>query len=313
VDVVTFAFPPALVGLAVVPLVLAAYAVSERARRRAALRFAAPETAAFVVRDRLRWRRHTPAALLLIAVSLLAVAAARPHVERRTPVEQATVMLVLDVSRSMEATDVAPTRLAAAQAAVSSFLDVIPSSIRVGAVVFSGSARVVTPPTQDRFALEQALGAVETSQDTFIGDGLARSLESLVGEWERRGVTPASVLLLSDGRDTGSTVAPERAAAAAQANGVHVYTIAVGDPSAAPTAKPRPPDVDLLRRIALDSGGAVFIAPTAEELTQVYDELGSALSYERRRVEMTVFLVIGAGILAVAAAGAAIMWYRRVL
>jgi Ca-activated chloride channel family protein len=205
-----------------------------------------------------------------------------------------------------------PTRLAAAQAAIGSFLDVIPPSLRVGAVIFSSGARVVTPPTQDRVALEQALAAVETSKETFIGDALARSLDVLQGEWDRQGNAPASVLLLSDGRDTGSLIPPERAAAAAQAEGVRVHTIALGDVTAAPDADPAPPDVELLRQIAVDSGGEAFVAPTAEQLTEVYDDLGSALGAERRLVEITVLLVIAAGILAAVAAATAAVWYRRV-
>jgi Ca-activated chloride channel homolog len=308
-----FAFPVAFVGLVLLGALAVAYLALERRRRRAARAFAAPETTPFVAPRPLSWRRHLPPLLLAAALAFLVVAAARPQAVMSRDVELATVMLVVDVSNSMNATDVAPSRLGAAHEAVRTFLEEIPPRFRVGAVAFADRAELIAPPTTDRDAVIGALEATDTSQGTLIGDGLARALKALEADWRREGESPGAVLLVSDGRDTGSRVPPDLAAARAAYAGVPVYSVAIGDVAAAPTTGPRPPDVELLRRIAADAGGGSFLAPTADELRQVYRDLGSRLTTEEAMQDVSVLFVAVAIGLALAAAAASLVWTRRML
>ncbi len=305
-----FASPIALTALSAVALLGLAYVVVERRRRHAADVFASRATRRSVVPRSARWRRHAPIALLLAGLSSMTLAAARPFAEVRTPVDRATVMLVMDASRSMELTDVSPSRLAAAQAAARAFLQELPDPFRVGVVAFAGTARPVAVPTTSREDVERSIEALETSRGTLIGDALAAGLRQLESLWrEEERPAPAAVLLLSDGRDTGSAIAPAEAAQRARSAGVPVYTILTGNP----TTGERPPDAGLLRDVAEVSGGEAFVAPTAGDLARVYADLGSRLTYERGEEEVSAwFLAAGIAFVAVAS-GASTIWFRRVL
>jgi Ca-activated chloride channel family protein len=226
-----------------------------------------------ILRRRSKWRRILPVLPLLAAVACLVLAFTgfRFNVEETSP----TIVLVMDVSNSMDAIDVAPNRLAAAEAAANAFLDELPADFRVGLATFAGDARLAVAPTEERQEVVNALGALTTSRGTVIGDGLSVALDAI--EQVRRDAqeTPAGALLLSDGRDTGSLVPPEQAAERAHSLAVPVFTVVVGQVGEAggPGA-----NLAALEEIASTSGGRTFTAESAHELTTIYQNLGSELT-----------------------------------
>jgi Ca-activated chloride channel family protein len=201
-----------------------------------------------------------------------------------------TIVLVIDVSGSMTRTDVLPNRLVAAQAAANAFLDELPPDFRVGLATFAGGAELAVPPTQDRASVVQALASLSTSKGTVIGDGLTAALDAIEEVRRDAPETLAAALLLSDGRDTGSSVPPERAAERARADSVPVFTVVIGQVE----GEGEGADLETLQTIASTSGGQTFTAETANELTKVYEDLGSELSVNLDVEESTRPLVIAA-------------------
>lgn len=249
-----------------------------------------------ILRRRSKWRKVLPIIPLMLAVGCLGLAFTGFQLDftQTSP----TIVLAMDVSDSMDRTDVAPNRLAAAKAAANAFLAELPPDFRVGLATFAGDARLVVAPTQERDEVVRAVGALTTSRGTVIGDGLVVALESI--EEIRRDAegTPAAALLLSDGRDTGSQVPPEAAAERARSLGVPVYTVVVGQVEG---GNARGADLETLEGIARTSGGETFTAETADELTSVYEDLGSELSLNLDVEPSTRPLVIAAIALAVLA------------
>ncbi len=168
----TFLWPLALLGLLLVPIVLGGYVLLQRRRIRYAMRFTNVDLLANVVDESPRWRRHLPPALFIVALAALLVSVARPQAIVQTPKEQAAVVLAIDVSRSMEATDVDPSRLEAAQKAAETFLDQVPADLRVGLVTFSTGVEVVVPPTEDHEIVRGALAQLQADGGTAIGDAI---------------------------------------------------------------------------------------------------------------------------------------------
>jgi Ca-activated chloride channel family protein len=226
-----------------------------------------------ILRRRSKWRRILPVLPLLAAVACLVLAFTgfRFNVEETSP----TIVLVMDVSNSMDAIDVAPNRLAAAEAAANAFLDELPADFRVGLATFAGDARLAVAPTEERQEVVNALGALTTSRGTVIGDGLSVALDAIEQVRRVAQETPAAALLLSDGRDTGSLVPPEQAAERAHSLAVPVFTVVVGQVGEAggPGA-----NLAALEEIASTSGGRTFTAESAHELTTIYQNLGSELT-----------------------------------
>jgi Ca-activated chloride channel family protein len=271
--------PLLIVVLVIVGLVVAAYLFGRgqeptRGRKQPAL-----------LRRRSRWRRWLPVLPLLAAIGCLVLAFMGFDLRLRQT--SPTIVLAIDVSDSMEATDVAPNRLAAAEDAAGTFLDQLPEDFRVGLVTFAGDARTLVQPTDDRATVENALATFTTSRGTVIGDGLALALRE-IREEQAGADTPAAVLLLSDGQDTGSAVPPPRAAARARSMGIPVFTVVLGQEGEGGA------NVDALRDIAETSGGEVFIAATSTELTRVYANLGSQLSVDLDVQSFSTPLVIAA-------------------
>jgi Ca-activated chloride channel family protein len=306
-----FALPVALFALLVVPVLIALYARSERRRRRAAAAFASPVLLPVVAPQSPGRRRHVPALLLLLTFIALVLASARPEAVLSVPRERATVIVALDASRSMTATDMPPTRLATAQAAIGRILDALPERFRVGAVAFGKSARLLAAPTTDRQTVLDALSTVDTSTGTLLGDGLDEAMSALRRDWRDGGKAPAVILLLSDGNDTGSTVSPMDAAASAREAGVPVHVVSIGDPNSPTDVRPLPPNVTLLSQIAHAAGGRFFAAPTNDALLRVGDELGSRVGTRREVTEITVGFVAVALALAAGAGVAAVRLFRR--
>ena len=218
-------------------------------------------------------RKTAPYALLFGASSCLLLLFGQIRLDRND--SAATVVLAIDVSDSMLATDVQPDRFTAAKAAATSFLDHVPPGFRISVVTFAETATTVADPGETRRAVADAIEGLTPSRGTVIGDGLSRALDVVESERSDDAELPAAVVLLSDGADTGSVVPPDEATARALAMAVPVFTVAiVGDEGA------EGGDTDLLRSIASRSGGAMSTAATAGELSRVYDTLGVRLSSE---------------------------------
>jgi Ca-activated chloride channel homolog len=333
----TFATPLALLALLLIPLTVLALVLARRRRIRYAIRYPALDVLAGVV-ERERRGRWIPAALLVLALTALLLGAARPMARVPVPRDEATVMLVIDVSGSMNADDVEPTRIEAAERAASRFLDRLPERFQVGLVIFSSEAETLVPPTTDREAVRSALSTLNANGGTAMGDGLARALDVIeAARQEATGggppttvdpgatpapttpdpnaqqpaVPPAVTLLLSDGANSAGGDPFIQAERARQLK-VPVYTIALGTAGGVlrqPNAfggtriQPVPPDPDSLARIAETSNGRFFEAPSSENLTAVYDSLGSRIGFRMEEREVTVAFT-AAGLLLLAAAGA---------
>jgi Ca-activated chloride channel family protein len=303
----TFAAPSFLAALAALPLAAAAYYLVRQRRRRYAVRFPGVPTLAALLPEEPRWRRHLPAALYLVAVGVLALALARPEATVAVPVERASVVLVMDASRSMLAEDVDPTRLEAARRAAGAFLDSVPDELRVGAVGFSTSPHTLENPTTDHDETRATIDGLTADGGTATGEALAAALAMLEDDGEGGRRPPAAIVLLSDGR---ATVGPDPFGAAREARRLRVpiYTVALGTHTATvPTPGggllPVPPDPETLKRIAQVSGGSAFTADDADELDTVYERLGSRLGTKSEKRELTAGFAGGGIVLLLAAAG----------
>jgi Ca-activated chloride channel family protein len=318
---VSFKDPWLLAGLLLIPLGFVVHRAAAARRKRYAIRFPGVGTLATVLKRPPAWRRRLPPLLLALAVAALAVALARPQREVTIAVEQASVMLVLDASGSMEATDVEPTRLAAAVEAAHSFLDTVPSETKVGLVAFSTAPYTAQAPTTDRDLVRATLDSLSADGGTATGDALVAALQALGRNPEAppppasERKPPAAIVMLSDGKAQGGI----DAVAVAQASGklgVPIYTVALGTPDGVVIGPfgeeiPVPPDPESLRREAKESGGEFFAVEDAERLSAVYEGLGSQLGAKPRKREMTSGFA-GFGLVLLAAATAlAVRWRGR--
>jgi Ca-activated chloride channel homolog len=296
----SFHWPEALWALLLVPLVLLLWLRGERHRAQRAGVFGNPALLPNVVTARPGWRRVLPLILYLLAATVLLLALARPEATAQVPRDQATIMLVMDSSRSMLNDDVAPTRLEAARAAANAFLEEIPDRFRVGLITFAGAPAVEALPTTDKEVVRTALRNAPVRGGTAVGDALIRALQA---SRPRDAVNderpPTAVLLLTDG-DSRSGISPLVAADQARQEEVPVFTVAI---AAQPPAE--------LQRIAEMTGGQAFVAPTAEQLTAVYRDLGSRLTYVEEKRELTSYFMGGAALLLLLGAAASITWFLR--
>jgi len=311
----SFQQPLLLLALLAMPAVVAFYLAAERRRRRRERAFAAPALAASAVPRRPGWRRHVPPALGLLALAGLLAALARPQVSVAVPAEQASIVLAMDHSGSMAATDVSPSRLEATVAAGERFLEEVPERVRVGGVVFDHRAEAVQAPTRDREALRAALREkMRPSGGTATGDALATALAMLQARGGQDGRRPpAAVVLLSDGKSTHGRD-PLPVAERARELGVPVYTVALGtDAGTLPGGERVPPDVASLRQIAERSGGRAYTAEQAGALRDVYERLGSQVATERRDREVTAVFAGGALAMLAGGSGLSLLWFRRLV
>jgi Ca-activated chloride channel family protein len=319
---VSFTWPLVLTALAALPVLVALYIDRDRRRVASQARFGNPDLLPNVI-DRAPGRlRYLPAVLLLCALGAMIVGVARPHATVSVPREEATIVLAIDVSRSMQATDVEPTRLDAARTAAKAFLAEVPEKFRVGVVSFATRAAVGVAPTEDRALVETALDALIPGEGTAIGDAVALSAQ--VGQPQVQTEEPApprAILLVSDGARDGGRVEPADAARAAKERGVPVYSVLVGTPNGMveetlPGGLRRiirvPPSPETLEQIATATGGAFFAAADPEELSRVYEDLGSRLGTRDESREITdVFAALAAALLLVSGTISAFL-FRRV-
>jgi Ca-activated chloride channel homolog len=333
-------WPGMLWALALLPVAVAAYLFGQRRRARDAARFTNLDLLANVVARSPGWRRHLPPALYLLALAGLLLALARPQATVLIPKQQANVMLVMDVSGSMDAVDVAPSRLTAAVDAASRFVDRLPSAFRVGLISFSTTAQLVATPTTDRQAVHDALTSLRAEGSTAIGDAIERALDlkrpppttttsSAPGALPARPrpapdpalrSLPMVILLLSDGANTAGHTPPHVAAGHARQLGVPIYTIALGtqsgtvdvpDESGQLRTTPVPPDPAGLQEIARISGGQAFTAPSADNLERIYRRLGTKIGFVRQDQEITVAFAAAALLLLAAGGALSLAWFRR--
>jgi Ca-activated chloride channel family protein len=333
----SFGHPILLLTLLVLPLAVLAYVLLERRRARYAVTFTNLDVLASVAGGRSP-RRYVPPALFLVALGLLCVALARPHRSTLVASDKATVILVVDVSGSMHATDVKPTRLGAAQAAVRSFLERVPKRVKVGLIAFSSEPQIAAPPTTDRDLVRRSLDELDFFQaygGTAIGDAIAAATElgkKAVGKDQKpetiaytieKSNPLVSILFLSDGKQTRGSLTPLAGAQRAKAAEIPVYTVALGTPNGVlnrpfgfggngmPTRIPVPPDPATLHAIASTTGGKFFNARSADALQSAYKQLGSKLGRVPGTREATNEAVFLAVLALLAAAILSALWAPR--
>jgi Ca-activated chloride channel homolog len=330
-------WPGLLWTLLLVPVALAAYLLAQRRRSRYTVRFTNLDLLANVVSAKPGWRRHVPPALYLLALAALLVSLARPQALTLVPKEQATVILVMDVSGSMNATDVAPTRLVSSQRAAVTFIEELPEKFRVGIVSFASTAQTLTRPTTDRVAVYEAIDSLHAEGATAMGDGIERALDvkrpptpPSSGSTARPSPSPPAqgdadeaplvVLLLSDGANTQGRTQPMEAADDAKALGVPVFTIALGtdrgmvdvpDETGNLRRIPVPPDKLTLQRIAETTGARFYAAPSNDDLKEIYRELGSKIGFVKEKQEITVVFAATGLLFLVAGATMSLTWFSR--
>jgi Ca-activated chloride channel homolog len=308
----SFQAPLFLLGLAVVPLALGALALARRRPARYVVRFPALPTLARVAPRGPRWRRIVPPALLCLALAGLALALARPEATVAVPIEQASVMLVTDTSGSMSATDVDPSRLAAAKDAAERFLDRVPDELRVGLVAFADAPNTVLRPSDDRDAVHAAIDRLQAEGGTATGDALDSALRALGTRSDDS--PPAAVVLLSDGANqTGRD--PAEVAREAAAAGVPVYTVALGTEDGVVESNGQvlrvPPDPEALQEVAELSGGTAFAAEDADALDQVYERLGSQIGTRKEKREISAGFAAAGLLLLGGSLAASLRWRGR--
>ncbi len=324
----SFGHPILLVALLGVPLAIWGWLLLERRRHTRAATWSNLELLPNMVPDAPGRRRYIPFALFLIGLTLLLAGFARPQATLKVPREGATVVLALDVSGSMGANDVKPTRLAAADAAIAQFLHDLPSKYRTAFVIFSFRPTVKVPPTYDRQLIVNALPTKAEFSGTALGDGVATSAlvaSRAVGK-SKPGVPhpPAAVLLLSDGLQNMGKLKASQGAAQARKLGVPVYTVSLGtDKGSVVQSVPGPGNLTKttavpvksteLQGIARATGGRFFTARSADELKQVYKDLGHRLATENKRREITAWTTLGALGFILTGALLSGAWFRRLV
>lgn len=322
----SFAWPIALVGLVLLPLAIVAAAWRERRRVASRAAFGNPDLLPNLVDRDPGKLRFLPLGILLVALAAMIVGVARPQATVSVPREEAIVVIAIDVSRSMKADDVEPTRLDAARATAKAFLEDLPEKFRVGVVSFATRAVVGVPPTEDRQLVNDALDALSPGEGTAIGDAVALSLqigqpEAADGAQPGEEPPPRTILVISDGARDGGLVEPADAAAQAREQGVPVHAVLVGTPDGVVeetllggfTQIIRvPPSPETLRELTAATGGSLFTALDVEQLRVVHEELGSRLGTRPELREITdVFAAGAASLLALGALLAAFL-FRRV-
>ena len=290
----TFLSPDRLLILLVIPLLVGAYIWATRRKNRRGMRFTNTSMLDVVVPKQSQWRRHLAVALSLLSLITLTAAFARPSTVIDVPRERATVVIVIDASQSMQATDVEPNRLAAAKTAAIEFVEKLPEKYNVSIVSMAGNASILVPPTLAHNTVENAINSIQLQDGTAIGEGIFTALRALQqapkDPNKPDSVAPGAIVLLSDGSNTAGR-APMQAAAAARTAKVPVYTIAYGTENGYVDLDNErqavPVDHDLMKQIAELTNGQYFAAATVDQLKTVYANIGSEVGYEKAEREVT--------------------------
>jgi len=332
-------------GLLLLPAFVVWYVIGFRhLRRRAAVRFAERPLFQKLATSLPGVRRHTTMALYFLALALLLAAVSRPIAAVPMPVNKAVVMLAVDTSGSMMAPDLEPTRLEAAKVAARTFVDAFPQGPKIGLVSFSTYATLMIPPTPDHEAVKQAITTMKPQEATAIGDGLLLSLKALPGRVvdlpesrpgpfvpqqppasapppssgppQTEDLAPAAIILISDGGQNAGNADPLKIALLAKQLKVKVYTIGIGSPSGSVFNYQGqmvfvPFNPTLLQQIAAVADGKFFMTSTAQEMKQIYRELGRVIGWETRKMEVSSMFVGGAGLLLLAGGVISLLWTGR--
>lgn len=320
-----FLEPIRLLLLVVPAALVVAYAVMAARRRRYALRFTTLEMLDRVAPDRPGWRRHLTALAMVLAVSIITLAFAKPVIAGEVEESTKLVVLAIDTSISMEAQDVSPSRVDAAREAAVRFLDAVPDGVAVGVVAFDGQARQLIAPTARldavRGVIESSIDAASLGEGTAIGEAVYLGITALTASQTdisngSDGLSPGTIVLLSDG-DTTMGRSNDEAASAARAAGIAVHTIAFGTDHGTIEdlwgggTIPVPVNEAALEQMAHQTDGRALTAQTADQLTEVYEELGRSVTVSTEEVEVTdLFAGAGLAILIVAGVGS-LRWSGR--
>ena len=346
-----FMWPHFLWLLLAIPLLVLIYVWLLRRKKKLVLRYASLSIVKEAMGARMSLRRHIPPILFLLAIAAMLLAAARPFAVISLPSTQETIILAMDVSGSMRATDVKPNRLVAMQNAAKAFLVSLPRNVKVGIVAFAGSAQVVQPATLSREDLVTAIDKFQLQRATAIGSAIVVSLAELFpdegidlssmtyGSGKPRGVsldqapgkvgkkefvpvapgsyTSAAIILLTDGQRT-TGVDTLQAAKLAADHGVRIYTVGVGTVDGETigfegwSMRVRL-DEATLKAVALSTQAEYFFAGSAETLTKVYEKLSARLTVEKKETEISGLLALAAAVLALSSAGLSLLWFNRIL
>ena len=316
----SFQSPVYLLALLLVPAAVAVYVMADRRRRAGAARFASPLLMPSVAPTGPGFRRHLPLALYGAALATVALALARPEATVAVPEERAAVVLATDISGSMEARDVDPSRMSAVRQAALDFTERAPDELRLGAVAFNHAVRSVEPPRAEREDLHNLIERLTPSGGTATGDGLAAAVGLLARQGAQdRNRPPAAVILLSDGTSTHGRDPVPVAREAARLR-IPIYTVALGTdsgtievrrPDGTTTTRNVPPDRETMRRIATISGARTFNVGESEELATVYERLGSQVATREERREITAAFVGGAAAFLLLGGAMSLRWFGR--
>jgi Ca-activated chloride channel homolog len=313
-----FLSPGRLWFLLLIPAFVAAYLFLQHRRSQYALRFTNIALLDRVAPRRPQWRRHVVVVLALLAMCACVVAFARPKDEVKVPRERATIVVTIDVSLSMMATDIDPNRLEAAKVSAKNFVERLPAKFNVALVSFAGNANVVVPPTTDRATVQRSIDGLELAESTASGEAIFTSLQALTqvppDPEHPDEPAPARIVLLSDGKRTvGRTV--QEAAQAAKEKSTPVYTITFGTDSGFiemdGDRQRVPPDRAEMRSVAEITGGEAYTAESAGELEDVYKDVGSSVGFDEVDKEVTSRYAGFALLLTLATAGAAVALASR--
>ncbi len=340
-----FLWQEALWLLLLLPLLVLGYFWLLKRRKKTAVAWSSLAVVKEAMGKQRLWRRHVPPALLLTALASLIVASARPTAVLTLPLVEQTVILAMDVSGSMRATDVEPNRLVASQNAAKAFIAELPKSVRVGVVSFAGTAAIVQPPTLSREDVTAAIDRFQLQRATAIGSGLilslaaifpeagidlsqvtgARPMPKALGEKpkdkeftpvEPGSYTSAAIILLTDGQRTTGPDSMDAARMAAD-RGIKVYTVGIGTKEGDTigfdgwSMRVRL-DEETLKQVAMATRAEYFYAGTAIDLKKVYQSLGSRLSAQKKETEISALFAAAGALLTLLAAGLSIWWFGRV-
>lgn len=289
---VAFENSPYLLLLLLIPAIIAFYVFALRRKNRRGMRYTNTSMLGAVLGKQSQWRRHLAFALALLSLVTLTLAFAKPLGVTQVPRERATIVLVMDTSLSMQATDVEPSRIDAAKAAANAFIAELPEQYNIAVVAMAGNTRVILPPLADKAAATRAITSLKLSDSTAIGDGIATAMQAL--DTAPKGpddeAIPAAIVLLSDGENTTGQ-SPLNEATKAAEQGVPVFTIAYGTENGYVdldgTREPVPVNHDQMRQVAEAGQGQYFAAATPEELRVVYADIGSSVGFEDKFQEIT--------------------------
>ncbi|HEX4521756.1 MAG TPA: VWA domain-containing protein [Gaiellaceae bacterium] len=328
---VSFKSPALLLLLLLIPVVVGAYLWVDGQRTKKASRWSSPHLLPNMVSGSSGALRYVPVAIFGIALVLLLVGFARPEAKFTEAKEGATVVLMVDTSGSMGANDVKPTRLRAADAALTEFMNRLPSKYRVALITFSSGIAVRVAPTYDHSTVIKALPVKAQLDGTAMGDALAEAVavaKKAVGP-SKPGAPhpPATILLVSDGGSNAGKTTPEQAATLAKKAAIPVSTVSLGTASGVvhqnvplgkgtktfPLVRQVPVDPSTLKSIAKTSGGTFFAAHSPTQLEAVYKALGSRLVYSKQYREITVGVTLAAFVLILLGAGLSAFWFRRLV